>query len=287
MSKNTPVILVRCRATQPVEKAIASIETFLKAQKNPLLQLQVVLPFSFLEPVHEHFRGDHLVLGTEILLDTEADSFPAPIAAQMALDAHAKFALIGSAMERTVYNPTPKALQNKVLECLEKNLTPIVCIADTWQQNSDGESKKILKEQLVTFLEVLSNAQRRKTYILYDAAWINDANWEGNHPLLQQAYRNYREILQEIMGDPLPNPDKIIYPIPSYGPDLSKVMTWLPVYGYFLGSLDPLNSYVHPAIECLPLPEIPISEDVEEQAESTDECSETSSPSLEGDDQPY
>ena len=81
------------------------------------------------------------------------------------------YAIIGHAERRYIFHEHDKEIKQKVAACLRNKITPILCIGETANERSFGESHDVIRDQLLGGLSDISIEDINKVLIAYEPVW--------------------------------------------------------------------------------------------------------------------
>lgn len=81
------------------------------------------------------------------------------------------YALVGHSERRYVFKETDKDVRAKVAAAIRNGVTPILCIGETASERDFGETKDVLKDQLLGGLSDVSAEDLKKVIIAYEPVW--------------------------------------------------------------------------------------------------------------------
>ena len=134
-------------------------------------------------PSHIHFyKLNKLFKETSVRLgmqniDEEGGARTGSISAEMASEIGCSFLILGHSERRIFYNENNNNIKNKIQISIKHDITPILCIGETLEENESGKTKDVLKNQLN---DSLYNIELNKDFIVaYEPIW---AIGSGNTP---------------------------------------------------------------------------------------------------------
>lgn len=83
----------------------------------------------------------------------------------------ADYAIIGHSERRHIFHETDKDVRNKVQAAIRNEIKPILCIGETAQERTDGETREILHDQLVGGLANITSEELQHITIAYEPVW--------------------------------------------------------------------------------------------------------------------
>ena len=88
-----------------------------------------------------------------------------------ALKGIADYAIVGHSERRYIFKETDKDINKKVAAAIRNNITPILCIGETESEKIFGETKDVLRDQLIGGLSEVSVEDLKKVIIAYEPVW--------------------------------------------------------------------------------------------------------------------
>lgn len=110
------------------------------------------------------------------------------------------YCLIGHAERRHLYHESDKDIRRTVASALRNHITPILILGDTETERTFGESRDILRDQLLGGLADVSTEDLSKVVIAYDPIWAisSVANCRLASP---EEVRSTVDFLRQILAD--------------------------------------------------------------------------------------
>jgi triosephosphate isomerase (TIM) len=114
-------------------------------------------------------RDARVHLGAQNIHWEEGGAFTGETSAPMALEAGARFALIGHSERRHVFGETDEQVAKKVAAARRHRLVPVVCVGETLEERRAGRVDEVILRQLDAALETLGREGR--SLIAYEPVW--------------------------------------------------------------------------------------------------------------------
>ena len=114
-------------------------------------------------------RSARVHLGVQSIHWEDDGAFTGETSAPMALEAGARFALIGHSERRHIFGETDEQVAKKVAAARRHRLVPVVCVGETLQERRAGRVDEVILRQLDAALETLGREGR--TLIAYEPVW--------------------------------------------------------------------------------------------------------------------
>ncbi|MBQ3309824.1 triose-phosphate isomerase [Candidatus Saccharibacteria bacterium] len=81
------------------------------------------------------------------------------------------YAIIGHSERRYIFNESDKDIKLKVAAALRNGITPILCIGETDNEKTFGETADVIRDQLLGGLADVSKEDIKKVIIAYEPVW--------------------------------------------------------------------------------------------------------------------
>ena len=81
------------------------------------------------------------------------------------------YALVGHSERRHIFQETDRDIRQKVAAAIRNNIRPILCIGETANERTFGETVSVIKDQLIGGLIDVSEEDIKKIIIAYEPVW--------------------------------------------------------------------------------------------------------------------
>ena len=231
MNKERKLIIAgNWKMNKTVGEATDLIEA-LKRELGTVTEVDVVVcpPFTALNAVSAILKDSRIRLGAQNMSEQGYGAFTGEITAGMLRDLLVHYVILGHSERREYHKEFDVLVNAKAKAALAAGLKPIVCVGETLAQREDGQTDKIVGDQIAGSLAGLDNNQLKDMVIAYEPVW---AIGTGKTATPEQAQEMHAFIRSEITK--------------SHGEDVAKAIRIQ--YG---GSVKPAN-----ARELLSLPDV-------------------------------
>jgi triosephosphate isomerase (TIM) len=153
-----------------VPEALALVHT-LKAQLATHLPVDVMVapPYTALHAVHEVLEGTAIALGAQEVFYESQGAFTGAISGAMLRDVGCAYVLVGHSERRQHFSETLETSHKRMQAALQAGLVPILCIGETLDQRSKGETERVVREQ---FLAATQNLAHDAAFVVaYEPVW--------------------------------------------------------------------------------------------------------------------
>ena len=81
------------------------------------------------------------------------------------------YAIIGHSERRYIFHETDKDIREKVAAALRAGLTPILCVGETENERTFGETADVLRDEVIGGLSEVSAEDLKKVILAYEPIW--------------------------------------------------------------------------------------------------------------------
>ena len=131
----------------------------------------ICAPALFLEQLVNETAGYDLGIGAQTMHEEEAGAFTGEISPVQLRDIGVQYVIIGHSERRQYFNETDEAVNRKAKAALAHDLVPIMCVGETLEQRENGETNRVVEQQVAAGLEGLSGEDIGRTVIAYEPIW--------------------------------------------------------------------------------------------------------------------
>ncbi|MBZ4203473.1 triose-phosphate isomerase [Mycoplasma tauri] len=111
-----------------------------------------------------------LKLCSQNMSKNEEGAFTGEVSARMLQDLNVTFAICGHS-ERRMYHSShenDESINKKIIQCVKYNITPIICVGESREAHSSGNTKEAIRKQLRV---LLNEVNIEKVVIAYEPIW--------------------------------------------------------------------------------------------------------------------
>lgn len=122
----------------------------------------VCVPFPAILSVSRVLSGTSILVGAQNMYPAKEGAYTGEVSPLMIKDSGASFVICGHSERRQIFKETDDFIAEKVKAALDYEITPILCVGETLQENEAGETFSVIERQLRTGLKFLREIQLRK-----------------------------------------------------------------------------------------------------------------------------
>jgi triosephosphate isomerase len=121
------------------------------------------------------------------------------------------YAIVGHSERRHIFGETNKDICNKVQAAVRNDIKPILCIGETANERTDGETNAVLHDQLVAGLANITSEELADVTVAYEPVW---AIGTGNSALpgdVKKAVSAIRNQIKHLYGAEAAQNIRVLY----------------------------------------------------------------------------
>ena len=125
----------------------------------------------------------------------------------------AHYVIVGHSERRIYFNETLEAVRDKVQAAIRNGITPILCVGETKQERSLGESRQVVHDQLVSALANLTPEEVEQVVVAYEPVWaISTFDGEVAKPdEIEKMFALVRNEISELYGQAAAENVRLLY----------------------------------------------------------------------------
>lgn len=198
-----------------MHKTLQESENFIKelapSVSHSTATLILFVPFTAIRTASEATAGTNILIGAQNMNDASEGAFTGEIAADMLVEAGAKFVLLGHSERRHIFGESDAFINKKIKRALSTSLIPILCIGETLEQKEAGNTQNILKEQLTQSLEGIAPEQIASLFIAYEPVWAIGSGKTATCEQAQEVHAFCRQTIAALWGEESAQTIAILY----------------------------------------------------------------------------
>ena len=198
-----PVFAANWKMNHGPSQARAFISAFLAAYSPHDDRTIVIFPPALsLSVVRDALGGRRdVALGVQNVWTEEKGAFTGENSAPMAIDAGARYVLVGHSERRHVFGETDEQAALKCAIALRTGMTPVLCVGETLAQREGGETENVVVRQLDAVAKELAAEQFASVAIAYEPVWAIGTGKNATPQDASTVHRRIRAWLRERLGD--------------------------------------------------------------------------------------
>jgi len=230
-----------CVANWKMNFTISDVKLFMSEWKNKNLNnshIETIFCPSFTElnTTAELLQNSSSKLGAQNVYYDSRGAFTGEVSCRMLKELGCEWVIIGHSERRSIFGESDHMIQKKMDKIISEEMCPILCIGESKEDRSAGNTKKILSHQL---LVACKNIDRIDAFVIaYEPIWAIGTGVVATTDMIYETHQDIRNILNDnnINGDNI----SILYGGSVTDDNASELSAINDVDGFLLGgsSLD-------------------------------------------------
>lgn len=228
-------------------KTIAESVDFIK-KLAPLVEKQqskalLAVPYTAIYASSQEAAGTNILIGAQNMHDAEEGAFTGEISFRMLKDVGAEFVILGHSERRKKFHERNDDINRKIKKALKEEIQAILCVGESFEEREKGETKEVLKAQLLGSLAGISSVKLAKIIVAYEPVWAIGTGRSATPQVAQEAHVICRKFISDTWGKEIAQ-DMVIQYGGSVKPEnASELMRKKDIDGLLIGgaSLEPVS----------------------------------------------
>ncbi len=128
-------------------------------------------------------------------------AFTGEISIPMLKELDINWVIIGHSERRTYFGETNEACNKKLHALCQNDMFSIYCVGETLAQFEAGQTKKVIKEQIVEGLKGLTPEELRKVVVAYEPVWAIGTGKNASKEIAEDICGYCRELIRQEFGE--------------------------------------------------------------------------------------
>lgn len=168
---SVPILIANWKMYKTGEEAAAFI-AYLCGRGLPAdKRILIAPPFTALEAACLAAQGSGLEVGGQNLYPEEGGAFTGEVSPGMLRAAGASFVILGHSERRRLFGEQDSFIRSKIGAALRHQLTPVLCLGESLEQKSLGETEVVVTKCLESCLEGFSAQELSSLLLAYEPVW--------------------------------------------------------------------------------------------------------------------
>jgi triosephosphate isomerase len=167
----TPIIAANWKMNFTVDEGTAFVRS-IRDGLNAVTAVDSVIcpPYIAIPAIHALLKGTRVGLGAQNMHYKQSGAYTGELSPTM-ISPFCNYVILGHSERRAYFAESDEAVNRKAHAALAHNLTPIICVGESLEQNEAGETHAFVSGQVRAALEGLSASQVGQIVIAYEPIW--------------------------------------------------------------------------------------------------------------------
>jgi triosephosphate isomerase len=198
MSRRIPIIAGNWKMHKTHEEA----KEFARAIKGMLeaddVESVICAPFTALAALQEELQGTSIQLGAQNMHWESKGAYTGEISASMLRALGVNYVIIGHSERRMYFAETDETVNKKVKAAFASGLTPIVCVGENLAQRERGETKSLVRSQVLAAVAGCTPEEVSRIVIAYEPIWAIGTGKSSSAAEAGDVITEIRNVLAEV-----------------------------------------------------------------------------------------
>jgi triosephosphate isomerase len=170
------------------------------------------VPFPYLISAAEKLAGTSgYAVAAQNCSNKKGGAYTGEVSVEMLSSVGINYCIIGHSERREYYGEIDEILQQKLVLCLDENITPIFCCGEALSVREKGHQNEFVSLQLEKSLFDFSAAELKKIVIAYEPIWAIGTGQTATTEQAQQMHWHIRSVLAGKWGEEVAQEVSILY----------------------------------------------------------------------------
>lgn len=200
-------------------------------------------PFTHIKSIKDAVFGRGISIGAQNIHWENGGAFTGEISANTLKELKCEYVIIGHSERRQYFGENDNTVNKKMLKALETGLIPILCIGESLEERSAGQTFKVLERQLELGLKGVVVKSGVELVIAYEPIWAIGTGQTATTEQAQDAHNFVRSQLIKLLGSNIADTVSILYGGSMNEKNAEELLNCPDVDGGLIGgaSLDPVK----------------------------------------------
>lgn len=146
-------------------------------------------------------RRTPLLICAQNVNENPSGAYTGEISIDMLREISIRYCLVGHSERRQYFNETNASCNAKIHALFNNEMFPIYCVGETLQEYEAGQTKEVVKTQIVEGLKGVSGAKVKNIVIAYEPVWSIGTGKNADSEIAQDVCGYIRELIKELYSD--------------------------------------------------------------------------------------
>lgn len=146
------------------------------------------------------YAAKTMIVAAQNVHFNESGAFTGEVSIPMLKEFKIDWVIIGHSERRAYDNETNEKCNAKMKALIANDMVPVYCVGETLAQFEAGETKKVVKEQIVKGFEGITEEQAKKVVVAYEPVWSIGTGKNASTEIAEDVCKYIRKVLKECVG---------------------------------------------------------------------------------------
>ncbi len=195
-----------------IDDAVKLAEELVSGTKDVTDRDILVCPsFPLLSRVAQAVEGTTVQLGAQNLYYEEKGAFTGEVSAAMLRSVPCTWVIVGHSERRHVFGESDELIGKKVVSALKQDLRVILCVGELLQEREEGDTELVVKRQVETGLDGVSEGALDDMIIAYEPVWAIGTGKTATPEDVDKVHAYIRSVMSDKFSNAAASGIRVLY----------------------------------------------------------------------------
>jgi len=156
-------------------------------------------------------KPDYIKLGGQDMYWENKGAFTGAISGSQLKELGCFYVILGHSERRHIFGEKNEEVNKKAIAAFSNKLIPVICVGEKEEEKKNGRTDEIIKNQLESAIEGLSEEQMEKTIIAYEPVWAIGSGQAASGEDAEKVSQLIREIISAKYSSEIGEEVRVLY----------------------------------------------------------------------------
>lgn len=196
------------------------------------VSLGLAMPYAYIYKYAETLKKKGIWVGSQNVSFMDTKENTGETSAEIINDVGGQFAVLGHGERRKNFGETGPKIAKKIVDCLNNNLSVIVCVGETREDYERKVTNRVIDRQIREMFRGLTNIDYKKIIVAYEPLWANGTGLTPSNDEIEVIIRQIKSMTSVLIG----GESKVIYGGSVKSKNIKMLKSVEGVDGFIVGS---------------------------------------------------
>jgi triosephosphate isomerase len=207
-----PIVAGNWKMNKTIGEALHLVDSMLpELERVRDVERVICPPYTALPILANRLAGSEISLGAQNVFWESEGAYTGEISPLMLKD-FCRYVIVGHSERRAYFGETDETVNKRLEAVLGHEMTPILCVGETLEENEAGQTAAVVQRQVRIALSGIQLGKDRAIVIAYEPVWAigtgRAATADGANEVAKTCIRS---TLHEILGETMARRTRILY----------------------------------------------------------------------------
>ncbi len=203
-----PIIVGNWKMNKTIAETVAFIEAVDQEVKDSATW-GIAVPYLALQEAKK--QAKNLIVSAENLHFKDNGAYTGEVSAEMLKEIGIEWVIIGHSERRQYFGETDETVNLKVLQAIKNDITPIVCVGETFEQFEANTTEEVVRSQTNKAFQNCCPKCMEKVVIAYEPVWAIGTGKTATNEIAETTCAIIRDEVAKMFGQETADKVRIQY----------------------------------------------------------------------------